>query len=327
MKRIFILVLLVFACMLPKNTFAASIDLIDKIQIFNGDGSNLVTCDENNPTSCLSNMNNTKSFKLFWSGSKTNANYTIDLIFRLYVDKGTIPEATLQDVYLSFLGNVIDDPSLIVVNQRLDNTPEISETYYDTYRYQLTIAPINVSTSSNLQSSLEFGFTYPLTGQVTFEVINFKVSSSLDPPDTPDYTQDLDDIKGGISDINDKLDDLNDSLKDDDVTGSKDKAEGFFNDIEDKDYGLSDVLLIPLEFVKSLLGHSCVPFTFELPFVEQNVTLPCIKPIYQQYFGPFFILWQNITTGLIAYSVIINIWATIEGLKDPQNDKIEVMKL
>lgn len=318
MKRIFILVLLVFACMLPKNAFAASIDLIDKIQIFNGDGSNSVTCDENNPTSCLSNMNNTKSFKLFWSGSKINANYTIDLIFRLYVDKGTIPEATLQDVYLSFLGNVIDDPALIVVNQRLDNTPEVSETYYDTYRYQLTIAPINVSTSSDLQSFLEFGFTYPLTGQVTFEVINFKVSSSLDPPDTPDYTQNLDDIKGGIADTNDKLDDLNSNLTNEDSPD----VYGFLDDlkVDDSNSPVSDLITMPLTLIQSYVnGFSSSCSSVSLGnLLGYDLVFPCID--LKNYLGEtLFTLIDMLFCLFMVYNIgmmCISIYESITSLDD-----------
>lgn len=330
MKRIFILFLLIFACMVPKNASAASIDLIDKIQIFNGDGGSVTTCDENNPTICVSNMNNTKSFKLFWTGSKTNANYTINLIFRLYVDKGKVPEATLQDVYVNFLGNVIDDQNLVVVNQRLDNDPEVSETYYDTYRYQLTIAPVNVSTSSSLQSFLDFGFTYPLTGQVSFEVIEFRATSSLDPPDDPDYTGQLDDINKNQQETNEKLDDISgklDDLKDDDVNGSKDTAENFFDDFTTDDFGLSDIITVPLETIKSITSKTCNPLILPLPFVNENLTLPCIRTIFEENFSSILTIYQTVTFGLIAYYVIVRIFNLVKDFKNPEHDEIEVMDL
>ena len=330
MKRIFILIFIVFACMVPKNVFAASIDLIDKIQIFNGDGSSVTTCDENNPTICVSNMNNTKSFKLFWTGSKTNSNYTINLIFRLYVDKGTIPDATLQDVYVNFLGNVVNDSNLVIANQRLDNDPEISETYYDTYRYQLTVAPVNVSASSSLQSFLDFGFTYPLTGQVSFEVIEFKVSSSLDPPDDPDYTGQLDDINKNQQETNEKLDDISgklDDLKDDDVNGSKDTAENFFDDFTTDDFGLSDIITVPLETIKSITSKTCNPLVLPLPFVNENLTLPCIRTIFEENFSSILTIYQTVTFGLIAYYVVVRIFNLVKDFKNPEHDEIEVMDL
>lgn len=329
-KYIFISAILFLLLMIPRNTFASSVDLIDKIQIFNGDGSNVTICDENNPTSCVSNMNNTKSFELLWTGSKINANYTINLIFRLYVEKGTIPEATLQDIYVNFLGNSIDVQNLVVVNQRLDNEPEVSETYYDTYRYQLTIAPVNVSSSSSLQSSLGFGFTFPLTGQVSFEVIEFKVSSSLDPPDDPDYTGQLDDINKNQQETNEKLDDISgklDDLKDDDVNGSKDTAQSFFDDFTTDDFGLSDIITVPLETVKSVTSKTCNPLVLPLPFVNENLTLPCIRTIFEENFSSILNIYQTVTFGLTAYYVIVRIFNLVKDFKNPEHDEIEVMDL
>lgn len=318
MKRIFILFLFIFACMAPKNVFAASIDLIDKIQIFNGDGGSVTTCDENNPTICVSNMNNTKSFKLFWTGSKTNANYTINLIFRLYVDKGKVPEATLQDVYVNFLGNVIDDQNLVVVNQRLDNDPEISETYYDTYRYQLTIAPVNVSTSSSLQSFLDFGFTYPLTGQVSFEVIEFKVSSSLDPPDDPDYTGQLDDINKNQQETNEKLDDLNSNLTNEDSPD----VDGFLDDlkVDDSNSPVSDLITMPLTLMQAYVnGFSSSCSSVSLGnLLGYDLVFPCID--LKNYLGEtLFTLIDMLFCLFMVYNIgmmCVSIYESITSLDD-----------
>lgn len=126
---------------------------------------------------------------------------------------------------------------------------------------------------------------------------------------------------------NEKLDDLNDNLTNSDTSGSQDTAGSFFGDFEENDHGLSSIITAPLEFIRNLLGHSCEPLTFDLPFVDKQVSLPCIKPIYQEYFGLFFNLYQVITTGIIAYAVGIRIFGIVKGLQDPQNDRIEVLKL
>lgn len=327
-KILFIFFLVVLFLFFPGNVFAQSFDYAKEIIIYNGDGSCASVC-QDNPSTCLNNScNNTKSFKIYFAQEvKPNVSYTVNFVFRLYVDKGTIPPQNFETVYSTILGNTFDSTDLLVVNQRLDNSPETSDTYFDTYRYQVSMAPLEANTTLDFDSYIDMTFEFPLTGQVSLEVIELNVSSGPLETVDPDYTGQLDDINKNQQATNDKLDDLNDAIKDDDVSGSKDKFEGYFNDIEDNDYGLSNIITIPLDFIKNLLGHSCTPFTFELPFVEKNVTLPCIKPIYQHWFGPFFLLWQTITTGMIAYSVIINIWATVEGLKDPQNDKIEVLRL
>lgn len=129
------------------------------------------------------------------------------------------------------------------------------------------------------------------------------------------------------SSVDDKLDDLNDNITNSDTSGSQDIIGGFFDGFQSNDHGLSSIITAPLEFIRNLLGHSCQPLTFDLPFVDKEVSLPCIKPIYQQYFGLFFNLYQVITTGVIAYAVGIRIFGIVKGLQDPQNDKIEVLKL
>lgn len=126
---------------------------------------------------------------------------------------------------------------------------------------------------------------------------------------------------------NEKLDKIDDTLNDDDTTSSENQINDFFNNFEDNHHGLSSVITAPLVFIRNLLNHSCTPLHLELPFVDTAVNLPCMKSIYQEHFGLFFNLYQTITTGVIAYSVLIRMFATIKGLQDPQNDKIEVFNL
>lgn len=116
-------------------------------------------------------------------------------------------------------------------------------------------------------------------------------------------------------------------LKDDDTTEAEGTASDFFSGIESDNHGLSGLITQPLDFLRALTSTSCQPLEFELPFVHDQVSLPCMKGIYQQHFGVFFSLYQMMTTGLIAYSVGIRLFARIKGLQDPQNDRIEVFNL
>ena len=119
--------------------------------------------------------------------------------------------------------------------------------------------------------------------------------------------------------------DIKDSITDDTVdTGS---AGGFFEDFEDNDHGLSDIITLPLNFIKSLTSNTCSPLSVPLPFVNQNLSLPCMSEIYSQYFGAFFSIYQAVTTGLIGYWVAVRIFGLVKGFKDPEDDKIEVMDL
>lgn len=117
------------------------------------------------------------------------------------------------------------------------------------------------------------------------------------------------------------------TIKDSDTSGSKDSANSFFSGFEDNDYGLSDIIKMPLTFIKGLASSNCSNLHLPLPLVDKTVELPCMTSIYSQYFGPFLTLYQTITTGIIAYWSCVNILKLVQGFKNPEKDEIEVMDL
>lgn len=130
-----------------------------------------------------------------------------------------------------------------------------------------------------------------------------------------------------IDETNEKLDDLNNNLTSTDTSGAEGAAGGFFDNFDDNDYGLSDVITMPLELIKKITNTSCTPLVLPIPFVNTNVTLPCMNTIYSQFFGNILTLYQTITTGMIAYWICINIFGMVKGFKDPDKDNVEVMEL
>lgn len=130
-----------------------------------------------------------------------------------------------------------------------------------------------------------------------------------------------------IKDLTEQEKENNEKLLDDDKENNIDKASSFFKDYSYNDHGLTGVVTAPLELIKSLTTASCSPLTFELPIVHNVVTLPCMSSIYKQYFGVFFTLWQMITTGMISYTVLLNMYSQVRKLQNPNNDKIEVINL
>lgn len=118
-----------------------------------------------------------------------------------------------------------------------------------------------------------------------------------------------------------------DFLTDDDITTASNDFDSFMHEVNPNLHGLSDIITAPLRLVSSLTSSTCQPLSIPLPFVNQNATLPCMVPIYQQYFGDWFILYQTITTGIIAYWVGVNTFRKIQDFLDPQDDKVEVFDL
>lgn len=120
---------------------------------------------------------------------------------------------------------------------------------------------------------------------------------------------------------------INNTLNNDNVDDANTEAGSFFDDFQSNSHGLSGVITSPLRLINSLTTASCSPLEFQLPFIHNQVSLPCMRGIYETHFGVFFSLYQLITTGLISYLVMINLYSKIHNLQNPHNDRIEVLNL
>lgn len=133
---------------------------------------------------------------------------------------------------------------------------------------------------------------------------------------------------------NDKLDETNNNLKDlnnnitnSDTSDAKNDANSFFEDFKNNSYGLTDVITMPLKVINNITNGTCTPLSIPVPFVDQNITLPCMYSIYEEYFGGFLVIYQTITFGVISYWVCINIFRMVKNFKNPDNDEVEVFDL
>lgn len=137
----------------------------------------------------------------------------------------------------------------------------------------------------------------------------------------------VDICRNGNQAIVDSQQDINNTLNDSNVSSATSDASSFFGNFSSNSHGLSGIITAPLRLINSFTTATCSPLEFNLPFVGNHVTLPCMRPIYENYFGIFFSLWQLITTGLISYNICINLYGKIRNLQNPNNDRIEVLNL
>lgn len=126
---------------------------------------------------------------------------------------------------------------------------------------------------------------------------------------------------------NQQLKDMNDSINNDDTTGAKDTASSFFTDFTTDTHGLTAIITAPLKLIKSITSTSCKPLVLPLPFVDKDLTLPCMSSIYSNYFGSFLSVYQLITFGIVAYWVCVRIFNLVKDFKNPDHDEIEVLDL
>lgn len=136
----------------------------------------------------------------------------------------------------------------------------------------------------------------------------------------------LNDLKNQGEETNEKLNDIEDTIKDSDISDANSKANDFFNNFKSDDFGLSDIITLPLSTIKSITSKSCQPLNLTAPFVNYNFNLPCMNEIYSK-FEPFYSLYQSISFGIISYWICVKIYALVKGFKNPDEDKIEVMDL
>lgn len=120
---------------------------------------------------------------------------------------------------------------------------------------------------------------------------------------------------------------INNNINNTDTTEANNSGSSFFNSFQSDSHGLSGIITAPLRLINSLTTATCNPLEFDLPIIHNHVTLSCMRPILEQHFGIFFSLWQLITTGLISYTVCINLYSKVRALQNPNNDRIEVLNL
>lgn len=106
-----------------------------------------------------------------------------------------------------------------------------------------------------------------------------------------------------------------------------DLASTQFTDWTNNATGISNILAISVNTIGSLAGTTCSSVTLPLPYVETDLTLPCLYTFYYNNLGALFTLYQVIVSGVIAYGVLLNIAKHAKGFKDPTEDKIEVLNL
>lgn len=126
---------------------------------------------------------------------------------------------------------------------------------------------------------------------------------------------------------NDKLDTLNDNITNSDSSGATSNASGFFDGFTTDTYGLTSIITAPLNLIKSITSSTCTPLTLSMPFVKQNITIPCMTQIYRNYFGSFLTVYQLITFGLVSYWVCVHVFRMVKDFKNPEHDEIEVVDL
>lgn len=246
----------------------------------------------------------------------------------MYVDLCTTGNKPSTWVYDAKAGSLSVSTQVLKVNKRC----VVSGYEADVYRFTFFIS----SVSDIGQDRLGLTFTTRLFNETSY--YTYMRILSVFGSDTLSYA----DIEAGQSEaiqqqqkeanetmkrVEEEQKKTNDILKDDDTKGAQDSAGGFFNDFTTDTHGLTSIITAPLSLISSITSSSCSPLVIPLPFVDKDLTLPCMSSIYSQHFGSFLSIYQMITFGIIAYWVCVRIFNLVKDFKNPDHDEIEVLDL
>lgn len=119
------------------------------------------------------------------------------------------------------------------------------------------------------------------------------------------------------------------TITDSNTTEANTTASNFFSNFTDTDNGgISSIITAPLQAISGLVSAQCVQIELPIPYLDnKTLILPCMSSIYQQHFGQLFTLYQTIIFGAIAYRMLVSLFMMIQGFKNPDDDKIEVVDL
>ena len=123
------------------------------------------------------------------------------------------------------------------------------------------------------------------------------------------------------------IDETNDTIKNDNVDSSTNQGSSFFNDFDSGDEGtLSDIVSLPLEYVQHL-NDTCQPFSIPIGNLG-NFSIPCLSTIWSNTsFAGVINTASLIINGIICYKLLTSLFLFFKQLKDPDDDKVEVMNL
>lgn len=205
-------------------------------------------------------------------------------------------------------------------------------TDYISVNYKYSYTQTNFSTSNYValyDSSKKFiGSVRQKTFTITDSRVKYvRLNSSINS--NPTLTQNefcsnkIDKTNDKLDSTNDKLDDLNSSITDGDIDSNSGKS--FFDSFSSSDHGgISGIITAPLVAIKKMLDKNCSPLT--ATYKGKEISLPCGYEFWAKM--PAIKEFINLTLGgLLCYNIIRKLYHLIENMKNPDDDRVEVMKL
>lgn len=224
-----------------------------------------------------------------------NSTYSADVLF--YIE--TYTPFDIVDPFCGFWSNG-GDKSSCTLNK-------VSEAQIDSRKTLVTY-----KASYNWTSS---------TGYAEF-ILNFG-STAIRPNETTFFYQ-INDFRGdvsegqiivdGLEETNKKLDEINDTLTSEEGPDNLDSLGDVAGWLPPGP--VDSILNLPLTFFNSLttsLNSTCSPVNVPLPYVNKNLTIPCISTLYEQIGILTFLNWVGYVVGaIILYNYFLHLYEWVD---------------
>lgn len=120
-------------------------------------------------------------------------------------------------------------------------------------------------------------------------------------------------------------DNKSDAITDSDIADADNTSKSFFNDFSTTDHGgISSVISAPLVAINKMLDSSCSPL--KTTYKDKEIEFPCGTTFWDSL-GVVKTFLNLIEGGLICYAVVTALYKDIERIKNPDDDRVDVMNL
>lgn len=179
--------------------------------------------------------------------------------------------------------------------------------------------------STSLYYTIENIYNVSSTEEVNALLTSYYSGNQITQEKLDDISNSINGVTDKINETNQNIKDLESKLSDSDVSGANTDASNFFNNFNTKNHGgISSIVTSPLVAINKMLETSCSPLT--TTYKGKTIEMPCGNDFWERL-GPVKTFLNMIEGGLICYAIITALYKDIERMKNPDDDRVDVMKL
>ena len=266
--------------------------------------------------------------------TSSNARYNVGYLYQttFYVCSDAIMDNATNTIYPSYYGDAFTNNNVFQSSNsyNLSGLPGLAPQWNNCYAFSTIFSPGENGTYINLRlkSTSRINGYYALVGfkSESLGLYSGEVQSIVQNSGFATATS-VEEVKTATNEVKQEIQSTNNTLNNDNVDESLSEADGFFNGFTTNTHGLTGIITAPLNAIQSLTSKTCSPLVLPIPFVDKDLTLPCMRKIYTDNFGGFMNLYDVIIIGIVSYWVLVRIFTLVKDFKNPDHDEVEVVDL